>query len=242
MGKNLTQQKRGKGSTAFRSPGFKFLGKVSHRSYTKNEVEGVNRGKIMDILHSPAHSGPVAKVMFEDKESSLMLAPTGVRVGDMVESGAAAAPANGNTLPLSKIPDGREIYNIESQPGDGGKFVRTSGISGTVLSKSQEKVLVLLPSKEKKEFNTNCRATIGVIAGSGRVEKPMLKAGAMHFKMKARNRYYPKVSAGAMNAVDHPYGGSSSQHKGKPRIARKYAPAGAKVGKLKPSRTGRRNK
>ncbi|MCP3682964.1 MAG: 50S ribosomal protein L2 [bacterium] len=242
MGKNLIQQKRGKGSTAYRAPSFRYVGEVKHKEYTEEEQKNVIVGKIVDFVHSSGHSAPVAKVLFEDGKESLMPAPQGVRVGDNIETGNAAKIKEGNTTPLTKIPEGTLIYNIENTPGDGGKFVRTSGGFARVLSKTKDKITVMLPSKKQHTFHPNCRASIGIIAGSGRTEKPFMKAGTRYHKMKARNKLYPKVCAVSMNAVDHPYGGSSSAHKGKPTIARKNAPAGAKVGMIRPRRSGRKRK
>ena len=105
-------------------------------------------------------------------------------------------------------------------------------------NKKENEVVIVLPSKKQKIFHPECRATIGTIAGSGRKEKPFLKAGTKYHYMKARNKLYPKTSGIAMNAVDHPHGTSRSSKKGHPTIARKNAPPGAKVGKIRPRRTG----
>ena len=88
----------------------------------------------------------------------------------------------------------------------------------------------------------SCRAAIGTVAGSGRVDKPFIKAGTKFHKMHARNKLYPKVCGVSMNAVDHPFGGSSSHVKGRPTQSPRSAPPGRKVGKVAPKRTGRRNK
>ena len=96
----------------------------------------------------------------------------------------------------------------------------------------------MLPSKKEKSFSPQCRATLGVIAGQGRKEKPFLKAGTRHYYMKARNKLYPRVKGQSMNAVDHPHGTSRSSKKGQPTIADRNAPPGAKVGKIRPRRTG----
>ena len=87
-----------------------------------------------------------------------------------------------------------------------------------------------------------CRATVGIISGGGKGEKPFMKAGNKYYAMKAKNKIYPKVSGTSMNAVDHPFGGSSTHIKGRPTQANRNAPPGRKVGKLWPRRTGRRKK
>lgn len=239
MGKNLIQQRRGKGSTTFRAPSFRYKGKVRHVSFGKEFDKGVSQGFIVDIMHCPGHSAPLARVAFEE-EDILMIAPEGVRVGYPIFAGKDAPPRVGNILPLSQVPEGLPIYNIENMPGDGGKFVRSSGGFAKVLSKTKNMVLVLLPSKKKKKFSPSCRACIGIVAGGGRKEKPMLKAGVKFHKMKARGKYYPRVSGLAMNAVAHPYGGTRSSKLGKVTIVPRFAPPGRKVGLLKPRRTGKK--
>jgi len=233
MGKRIISQRRGKGSSTYRAPSFRYPGKAASVGLGNSE------GKIKDIIHSQGHSAPLIVVSYENKVQ-LSIAPHGIKVGDQVSTGPGVASKIGNTLPLSEIGEGEAVFNIESKPGDGGKFVRASGMFAKVLSTTKAGVLVELPSKKKKVFGKNCRATVGIVAGGGRKEKPMLKAGKMYHKQKARNRLYPRTSAVAMNAVDHPFGGSSSAHKGQPTIAPRHAPPGRKVGKIRPRRTGRR--
>jgi len=241
MGKNLIQQRRGRGTSVFRAPSHRYKGKVSHVAM-KLDIP-VMSGVIKDISHCPGHSSPLVEVSFNDSsERILMIAPEGVRVGDVISAGEEAEVKVGNILPLKNVPIGTDIYNIESQPGDGGKFVRSSGASAKVMSKSKGKVFVMLPSKKQKEFHPGCRASIGVVAGGGRKEKPFYKAGRKYHAMKAKNKYYPKTSAQSMNAVDHPFGGSSSSNKGRPTTAPRFAPAGRKVGMISPRRTGRKRR
>jgi len=138
------------------------------------------------------------------------------------------------------IPEGALVNNIEGMPGDGGKFIRSSGVFGTIVGKTKGKVVVKLPSKKEKSFNENCRATVGVVAGGGRLEKPFMKAGTKYFAMKTKGKLWPITSGVAMNAVDHPFGCGRGRHMGKPSIAPKFAPPGRKVGQVKARRTGRR--
>jgi len=145
-------------------------------------------------------------------------------------------------MPLKNVPEGALIFNIESQPGDGGKFVRSSGSFAKVLTKTSKFVIVQFPSKKQKKFNPNCRVCIGNIAGGGRVEKPILKAGIKYFKMKAKNKLWPKVSGGAQNAVDHPFGNARSSRKSKARPAPRNAPPGRKVGMIAARRTGKKKR
>ncbi|MBI4439113.1 50S ribosomal protein L2 [Candidatus Woesearchaeota archaeon] len=237
MGKNLIQQKRGKGSPTYRSPSFRFLGDVKYTRMPEGGSKAV--GTVMDVLHSSGHTAPVAKVVFGSEEA-LLIASHGLKTGDVVEHGEGASVRGGNILKLKDIPDGTAVFNIESNPGDGGKFVRASGGFAKVMSRTGNTVQVMLPSQKLRDFHPHCRASVGIAAGSGRTEKPFLKAGNKFFKMRTRNRVYPVVSALAMNAVDHPFGGSRTSKKGKVTIARRNAPPGAKVGLIRPRRTGRR--
>ena len=243
MGKRIIQQARGHGSLTYRSPGHRFVAKPVHRPLDDLEKNGVVNGVVKDIIKCPGHYAPLAKVIYDDKKTGYIIAPEGLKVNQEISSGILAILKPGNTLPLKQIPEGVSIYNIENQPGDLGKIVRTSGVFAKIISKMSGKVLVKLPSQKRKEFDPECRATIGTVAGSGRTEKPLFKAGNSYYKMKVRNKLYPRTAAGAMNATDHPfgsgrggptYGGRSSS------IAPKNAPPGRKVGMLRPRRTGRR--
>jgi large subunit ribosomal protein L2 len=235
MGKNLIQQRRGKGSSTFRAPSFRYPGKVQH---PKAQEQG-SKGKIIDIIHSQGHSSPLLAVEYQD-EFNLMMAPEGAKVGDEISYGEGSEIRPGSILQLKDIPEGTPIFNIESMPGDGGKFVRASGTAARVLSKSKDKVIVKLPSKKQKEFSSKCLACIGNIAGSGRTEKPILKAGNMYYKMKAKNKLWPSVSGTSMNAVAHPFGSKGSHTKGRPTQSSRNSPPGRKVGKIAPSRTGKK--
>lgn len=230
MGKNLIQQRRGRGTLTFRSPSHNFKGQPHHPSVG---------GKVTDIIDCPGHTAPLISISSTPgEEKKLTFAPEGIKVGDQISLDSKEIKL-GNVLPLKDIPEGASIHNIESRPGDGGKFVRASGTFAKVVAKTANSILVKLPSRQEKSFLPECRAAIGVVAGSGRPEKPFLKAGTRYHKMLVNNRFYPKVAGTSMNAVDHPFGGSSSHHKGRPTIAPKNAPPGRKVGKLRPRRTGR---
>ncbi|HJX05458.1 MAG TPA: 50S ribosomal protein L2 [Candidatus Nanoarchaeia archaeon] len=230
MGKNITSQKRGTGSPTFRRPSFSFEGA------TKIGKNGT--AVITELLDCRAHSAPLARVKYDDNTTSLIIAPEGMRKGQAIEVGGKEVKI-GNILELKEIPEGVSVFNIENRPGDGGKFVKASGVAAKVIAKTKNTVTLLLPSKKYKEFNPNCRACVGIVAGGGRLEKPLYKAGRKYFAMKAKNQYWPSVSGTSMNAVDHPFGGRSSHHKGRPTIAPKNAPPGKKVGAIRPRHTGR---
>lgn len=234
MGKNLIQQARGKGGPRYRAPSFRYAGITKYASY---DLASILNGIITEFIHSQGHSAPLVRVKYENGITALLQAPEGVRIGDNVQMGEKVEVKKGNIMPLKSIPEGIEIYNIESFPGDGGKFVKTSGGFAKIITKMKESIVVEMPSSKRKNFLPDCRATIGIIAGSGRKDKPFLKAGKRYFAMKAKNKLWPQVSGTSMNAVDHPFG-ASRVSKGGPTQSSRNAPPGAKVGKVAPKRTG----
>jgi len=196
-------------------------------------------GEVVDVEHDPARSAPIARVEFEDGDQRLVLAAEGVGVGDTIEVGISAAVEAGNTLPLAEIPEGVPVSNVERQPGDGGVFARASGVNADLITHERDAAVVQLPSGAVKRLSPDCRATIGVVAGGGRTEKPFVKAGNKYHKMRARGTKWPRVRGVAMNAVDHPFGGGGRQHPGRPKSVSKNAPPGRKVGDIGSRRTGR---
>jgi large subunit ribosomal protein L2 len=233
MGKNLIQQARGRGGPRYRAPSFKYKAEVKYS-------QGVATGVIKDFVKCPGHSAPLVQVKYDNGTESYLIASEGMKVGSELKFGPDAGVSKGNVMPLSKIPIGTDVYNIESVPGDGGKFVRAGGSYAKVVAQRETEVIVQLPSKKQRSFHPNCLASIGLIAGAGRKDKPFLKAGTRYFYMKARNKLWPRVSGQSMNAVDHPYGTSRSSKKGFPTIAPKNAPPGRNVGKQHPRRTGKK--
>lgn len=238
MGKRIISQRRGRGTATYKSYSFNYAGRIKHRKYDEKERTGVSYGIIKDIFSCPGHTAPLAKVLFEGNEEILMSAPEKIRVNEKIQSGNEAQAQTGNILPLKNIPDGTFIFNIESIPGDGGKFVKTSGSFAKVITKTGEGVTVMLPSNKQRNFNGNCRAAVGIIAGGGKKEKPLLKAGKVYHMKRAKNKLFPRTSGVAMNAVDHPFGSGRGRHVGKPKNAPRFAPAGRNVGLIRARRTG----
>jgi large subunit ribosomal protein L2 len=236
MGRRIQGQRRGRGTSTFRAPSHRYKAELSHRTV---EDADLVTGEVVGIEHDPARSAPVADVQFDDGDRRLVLAPEGVAVGDDIQVGVTAAIEPGNTLPLAEIPEGIPVCNVEANPGDGGKFARASGVNAQLLTHDRNVAVVKLPSDEMKRLDPQCRATIGVVAGGGRTDKPMVKAGNKHHKMKARGTKWPNVRGVAMNAVDHPFGGGGRQHPGKPKSISRNAPPGRKVGDISSKRTGR---
>jgi len=227
MGKRIISQARGKGSLTYR---------VKKKAFTRKIGYPIKSGEaeILKLVHSPAHTAPLMKLKL-DKEIFYNPAFNGAFEGQkiMVEGEAK----EGNILRLKDIPDGTRVYNIEKNPGDGGKMIRTAGSSSIVSKNQGAKAIITMANKKTVTLNSNCRATIGVIAGDGRTLKPLVTAGRKYYKMKARSKLWPRVSAVAMNAIDHPFG-SGRGKRIKSKIAKRNAPPGRRVGHLRPKRTG----
>ena len=239
MGRRIQGQRRGRGTSTFRAPSHRYKSDLSHK---KDESNDTVSGTVVDIEHDPARSAPVVAVEFDDGDQRLVLAPEGVAVGDTIQVGVSAEIKPGNTLPVAEIPEGVPVCNIERQPGDGGKFARASGTSAQIVTHDRRVTVVKLPSGQTKRLNPECRATVGVVAGGGRTEKPFVKAGKKYHKMKSRGTKWPRVRGVAMNAVDHPFGGGGRQHPGQPKSVSRDAPPGRKVGDIASKRTGRGGK
>ncbi|PSP80208.1 50S ribosomal protein L2 [Halobacteriales archaeon QS_1_68_20] len=236
MGRRIRGQRRGRGGSPFRAPSHRYKSDKKHRSVEDSDVV---TGTVVDVEHDPARSAPIAAVEFEDGERRLVLAAEGVAVGEDLQVGISAAIEPGNTLPLAEIPEGVPVCNVEAQPGDGGKYARASGVSATLITHDRDAAVVQLPSGEIKRMDPQCRATIGVVAGGGRTEKPFVKAGNKYHNVKGRGTVWPRVRGVAMNAVDHPFGGGGRQHPGRPKSVSKNAPPGRKVGDISSRRTGK---
>ncbi|AMD31113.1 50S ribosomal protein L2 [Acidilobus sp. 7A] len=236
MGKSLRQQRAGKGSPTFRNPDHMHPGPARYPKLSNETLEG----EVKELIHDPGRYVPLARVVLSKGEEFLMPAAEGMFVGQRVRVGPDAEPKFGNVLPLSKIPEGTPVFNIELRPGDGGKIARQAGSYAVVLSKSDSTVKLLLPSKREKELSGDCRATIGVPAGAGRIEKPLLKAGVSYYKFKVKGGKWPTVRGVAMNAANHPFGGGFHQHEGRPTTVARNTPPGRKVGHIAARRTGRK--
>lgn len=239
MGKRLKQQKRGAGSPRYRAPHKRFKADLNYRSYDDLEKTGVLTGRVVSFVDDPARTALLMKINYENNEKGFLLAPEGISVGDEIDVGAQARLSLGSVMPLYRIPDGAYIFNIERNPGDGGKMVKAPGSYANIIAKEGKIVYVKLPSKATVVLSNECRAQLGVIAGGGRLEKPMLKAGNQYYKMKARNRLWPVPRGVHQSAYNHPHGGKQ-HHVGKPTTVARSAPPGSKVGHIAARTTGRR--
>jgi large subunit ribosomal protein L2 len=232
MGKRIRAQRKGS------SPRYRV---ASHRFPGANRMPRATDivGEVTDLVHSPVHSAPLARVKLPGGETTLVSATEGIAIGSSVAIGDNVALKPGNITRIANIPEGTAINNLELRPGDGGKIARAAGNSCIVEARIGGKVRIRLPSGAVKELPANCRATIGVLAGHGRDEMPLRTAGAAYYKAKARGKLFPHVSGVAMNPVDHPHGGGNHQAVHGPSSVARGTPPGAKVGLIAPSRTGR---
>ena len=174
----------------------------------KRNKDGMT-AKVKSIEYDPNRSAYIALVVYEDGEKRYILAPDKLKVGDVIQSGEEIAPEIGNTLPLSKIPLGTDIHNVELKPGQGGKIVRSAGSSATLTSRDGKYAIVKLPSGETRMILVTCRATVGQVSNKDHGLVLSGKAG--------RNRWLgrrPRVRGVAMNPVDHPMGGGEGRASG----------------------------
>ena len=242
MGKRIRVQRLGRGSPTFRVASHRRkVEKVSYPPYSPEAKTDAVKGQVVAIFHDVGRRSPIMEVWFEDETYAFLPAPEGIAVGDWIKMGPNAGLAVGNIMPLHAIPEGTPIYNIEGVPGDGGKYVRSSGGYAVITTKTDKRVYVKLPSGKIKEFHPDCRATIGNVSGGGRTEKPFVKAGKRYHVMKALGKKSVKVRGVAMNVVDHPHGGKEHHPPGPTTVSRN-APPGRKVGHIAARRTGRRKK
>uniref|UniRef100_A0A2K5ZR14 Large ribosomal subunit protein uL2 n=1 Tax=Mandrillus leucophaeus TaxID=9568 RepID=A0A2K5ZR14_MANLE len=191
------------------------------------ERHGYIKGTLKYVIHYPGRSAPLAKVVFRDpyrfkKQTELFIAAEGIHTGQFVYCGKTAQLNIDNMLPVGPMTEGTIVCCLKEKPGDRGKLARASGNYVTVISYNPEtkKTHVKLPSGSKKVISSANRAVVGVVAGGGRTDKPILKAGRAYYKYKAKRNCWPR----------HPFEGGNPQHIGKPSIIRRDAPAGCKVG------------
>ncbi len=234
MGKRIIPQRRGRGGPRYTSPSHRHIG----RTWYPDMKEG--SGTVIDIVHAPGRSAPLIKVTY-GSEKVLLPAPEGIRKGQNVMVGKNAEIESGNIMALSQIPEGTLVHNVEIRPGEGGRIARAGGTAAIVLSQGA-KTVIELPSGGLKHLNPRCKATIGIIAGTGRGEKPYTKSGKKFHAMRSRSNAYFKVKGIAMNSVNHPHGGGGHPHVGTPSTVSRNAPPGRKVGNLSPQKKSKKGR
>ena len=232
MGKRIIQQRRGRGGHTYKTRAKAGRTRPGYFGKLNGEFECVK------LTSSVGHSVPIAKFINKAGDSFSNFAVDLLYIGQKISFGGNKI---GDIAKLGDLKNGTEIFNIEHNPMDRGKFVRTGGNAATIMAKEGDIVKVLMPSKRTKKFNVNCRATIGRAAGSGRIDKPILKAGKKFYIMKMKSKLWPRTSAVKMNAIDHPFG-SGRGKRIKSKIIKRNASPGKKVGLLRPRRTGRKKR
>ena len=162
--------------------------------------------KVIGIEYDPNRSANIALIQYEDGEKTYILAPQGLTDGDKVISGETADIKVGNCMPIDSIPVGTLIHNIELNPGQGGKLVRTAGQSAQLMAKEGKYATLRLPSGEMRLVMARCRATIGTIGNSDHENVKVGKAGkTRHMGIR------PTVRGSVMNPCDHPHGGGEGR-------------------------------
>ena len=238
MGKRLRVQRRGKGSPTFRASKKGRVAPVSYPPQTGESLSGVVR----DLLRDTGRGAPLARIDLGGGAGYYIAAPEGVHIGQSVDIGGDAPVRVGNVLPLGALPVGTMVCNVELRPGDGGRIARSSGAFATVVSHTASGTVVKMPSKRNVELHDNCRATVGIVAGGGRKEKPFMKAGEKYLLEKAKGHTYPTTKGVSMAAVSHPHGGGRHRHPGKSTTVSRHSPPGKKVGLIAARSSGRRKR
>ncbi len=164
---------------------------------------------VKTIEYDPNRSARIALVLYADGEKRYIIAPNGIEVGQTIASGSGVSPEIGNTLPLSEIPLGTLIHNIELHPGQGAAMARSAGTYAQLVAREGKHAILRLPSSETRMVLVTCRATVGVVSNSEHNLESHGKAG--------RKRWFgrrPRVRGVAMNPVDHPMGGGEGRSSG----------------------------
>ena len=161
---------------------------------------------VLTLEYDPNRSAHIALVQYEDGEKRYIVAPVGLKVGDVVTSGEEADIKPGNALPLSNIPTGTFIHNVELYPGKGAQLARSAGTMAQLMGKENKMALIRLPSGEMRNVPLNCMATIGQV---GNVEHENVKIGKAG--RKRHMGWRPTVRGSVMNPCDHPHGGGEGK-------------------------------
>lgn len=171
----------------------------------KRQKDGV-RGIVKTVEYDPNRSANISLIQYEDGVKAYILSPKGIEVGQDIMSGTDVDIKIGNALPLSSIPVGSTIHNIEMKPGKGGQLARSAGTSAQILGKEGKYVLVRLRSGESRLILASCRATIGAVGNEQHELINVGKAGRNRWKGKR-----PSVRGSVMNPNDHPHGGGEGR-------------------------------
>jgi len=171
----------------------------------KRDKDGIP-GKVAAIEYDPNRTAFIALIHYVDGEKRYIIAPHGLKVGDVIESGENVDIKVGNALPLKNIPVGTIVHNIELIPGEGGQLVRAAGAAAQLMAKEGDYVHIRMPSGEIRLINANCRATIGQVSNIDHENIKIGKAGRSRWLGRR-----PAVRGSVMNPVDHPHGGGEGK-------------------------------
>ena len=243
MGKRIRVQRRGRGSPTFRASTHKRVAPAKYPpAITPKECfDAVISGVVNALVHDPGRGAPLGLIKFENGETCYTVIPEGTYEGQQIQLGGKALAEVGNILPAGKIPEGTMVCNVELRPGDGGKIAKSSGAYAIVVAHTPQGTMVKLPSGNTRYINDYCMATVGVVSGAGRTEKPFLKAGEKFHLLKAKGHKYPRTRGRAMVAAVHPYG-SSKRSARKVTTTSHGAPPGQKVGLIAARGAGQKRK
>jgi large subunit ribosomal protein L2 len=192
-------------TTRFRGGGARRIYRIIDFKRNKDDMTAT----VKTVEYDPNRTCFISLVQYEDGEKRYILAPLGIEVGEVIESGAVVEPKPGNTMPLIAVPAGMEIHNIEMTAGQGGKLARGAGNSARIVAKEGDWVTVLLPSGEMRMVRKECRATIGRVSNPDHQNVRIGKAGR-----KRHMGRRPHVRGKAMNPVAHPMGGGEGRSNG----------------------------
>lgn len=174
----------------------------------KREKENVD-AEVLTIEYDPNRTAFISLLQYADGEKTYIVAPAGIKVGDIVKSGKGVAPETGNALYLSEIPLGAVIHNIEMDPGRGAALARSAGGYGVLMGREGKYAIIKLPSGEVRRILSTCKATIGSASNSDHGQQVLGKAGRKRWLGRR-----PRVRGVAMNPVDHPMGGGEGRASG----------------------------
>ena len=203
--KNGGRNHSGKITVRFRGGGARRIYRIIDFKRNKDGIPA----KVAAIEYDPNRTCHIALLHYADGEKRYILAPRGLQVGEIIESGARVEPKVGNCMPLETIPVGMEIHNIEMRPGQGGKLVRSAGVAARLAAKDGKLGHIILPSGEMRIVPLVCRATIGQIGNLDHQHVRIGKAGRKRHMARK-----PHVRGKAMNPVAHPLGGGEGRSNG----------------------------
>ncbi len=200
--KHAGRNNRGKITVRHRGGGYRPKYRVIDFKRSKDDIPA----KVATIEYDPNRSANIALVVYADGEKRYIIAPNGLKVGDVIESGAASDIKVGNALPIANIPVGTIIHNVELKPGKGAQMVRAAGNGAQLMAKEGEFAQVRLPSGEVRKVRMECRATIGEVGNGDHQNISIGKAGR-----KRHMGIRPTVRGSVMNPNDHPHGGGEGK-------------------------------